>query len=166
MPSLERALALGLMVWCVWASSARADGPARFAVGAAVGEWRVVSADTHPEFLRLSLRDGERTTQVEIVRREAEASRWSTGRHVLMPAPGANPPLDALIATMEALRAWEEAGGGLEARPRHVEAESETDAADTGPQPTMTTGRRALSIAFALVAFGWTWVVYRQRAAT
>jgi hypothetical protein len=86
------------------------DGAA-FAVGDQVGGWTVTDRVVHQEFLRLTLRRGERAAGVEVADSRGGTGPWTTTFYRVQPAPGADAPEELLRSVLAALRAAEAAPG-------------------------------------------------------
>lgn len=83
------------------------------------GRWEIVSIERHQEYIRLAFRSGAERTAVEIAPHRNDAGAWTTGRHLVQPAPAQSPPEALLREVLESLRAWEQnnAGGGPLVKP-------------------------------------------------
>ena len=75
--------------------------------GDCIGGWLIEVVERHPEFIRYTLRRGDRKTAVEIVFNEAGPDRWATARHRLQPAPGKRPAPLLLRRMVRFMKEWE-----------------------------------------------------------
>lgn len=69
-----------------------------------VSGWKITDVDRHGEFIRLSLKRGNRKTAIEIVESNGIADRWASSYYRVQPVPNANPPLiliDSVVAYLK-----------------------------------------------------------------
>ena len=112
-----RPLLAGLLLALAFGSPgtvALADTPRPpWSVGdAPVPPWRVVAVKEHPEFVRYSLEDGTRNSEVEIACSDGTAGPLATKLYRVQPAPGARPEPELLRRLRDELER-------LEATPGH-----------------------------------------------
>lgn len=132
-------------------------GPAPWKVGDTLASWEVTAVDdSHLEFARFTLTQGESKTVLEVAFHDGEAGDWTTERTRLMPAPGEEPPQDVLQAAIAHLRTFDAAHAsdpayvqrtegqhdpyaGLPPCDAAAEAEMKARAASAGPDGTAGT---------------------------
>lgn len=99
---------VGLSVLISLPADAAMPGPVPWSMGQVIGEgWTVSAVKRHPEFLRLTITQGETRSQLEIVP-SRPGDPWSTTHYRVQPAPGGTAAPAPLKVVLSALKRWEQ----------------------------------------------------------